>query len=129
MLEYWKKKAVNLVIGILDSLFVFMFAFNIIAQAESSIDRGRQIAHDHFKGNCLACHQMPKDKSAKSKANIAPALIDIKIKYPERNRVFLTGYMILHQSIQIQLCLLMEKIQFYQHKKFLISLIISTLYE
>lgn len=88
MLEYWKKKVVNLVIGILDSLFVFMFAFNNIAQTESSIDRGRQIAHDHFKGNCLACHQMPKDKSAKSKANIAPALIDIKIKYPEKESLF-----------------------------------------
>ena len=88
MLEYWKKKAVNLVIGILDSIFVFMFAFNNIAQAESSIDKGRQIAHDHFKGNCLACHQMPKDKSAKSKANIAPALIDIKIKYPEKESLF-----------------------------------------
>ena len=88
MLEYWKKKVVNLVIGILDSLFVFMFAFNNIAHAESSIDRGRVIAHDHFKGNCLACHQMPKDKSAKSKANIAPALIDIKIKYPEKESLF-----------------------------------------
>lgn len=88
MLEYWKKEVVNLVIGILDSLFVFMFAFNNIAQTESSIDRGRQIAHDHFKGNCLACHQMPKDKSAKSKANIAPALIDIKIKYPEKENLF-----------------------------------------
>ena len=88
MLEYWKKKVVNLVIGILDSLFVFMIAFNNISQAESSIDRGRQIAHDHFKGNCLACHQMPKDKSAKSKANIAPALIDIKIKYPEKESLF-----------------------------------------
>ena len=88
MLEYWKKKVVNLVIGILDSLFVFMFAFTNIAQTESSIDRGRQIAHDHFKGNCLACHQMPKDKRAKSKANIAPALIDIKIKYPEKESLF-----------------------------------------
>jgi len=88
MLKYWKKKVVNLVIGILDSLFVFMFAFTNIAQTESSIDRGRQIAHDHFKGNCLACHQMPKDKRAKSKANIAPALIDIKIKYPEKESLF-----------------------------------------
>jgi len=88
MLKYWKKKVVNLVIGILDSLFVFMFAFTNIAQTESSIDRGRQIAHDHFKGNCLACHQMPEDKRAKSKANIAPALIDIKIKYPEKESLF-----------------------------------------
>ena len=31
---------------------------------------------------------MPKDKSAKSKANIAPALIDIKIKYPEKKSLF-----------------------------------------
>ena len=88
MLEYWKKKVVNLVIGILDSLFVFLFTFNNISQAESSIDRGREIAHDHFKGNCLACHQMPKDKSAKSKANIAPALIDIKLKYPEKESLY-----------------------------------------
>lgn len=88
MLEYWKKKVVNLVIGILDSLLFLFFAFNNISQAESSVDRGRVIAHDHFKGNCLACHQMPKDKSAISKANIAPALIDIKIKYPEQKNLF-----------------------------------------
>ena len=88
MLEYWKKRAVNLVIGILDSLFVFLFACNSFAQADSSIDRGRHLAHDHFKGNCLACHQMPNDINAKSKANIAPTLIDIKIKYPDRNKLF-----------------------------------------
>ena len=88
MLEYWKKRVVNLVIGILDSLFVFLFALNNIALADSSIERGRHIAHDHFKGNCLACHQMPNDKIAKSKANIAPALIDIKKKYPEKNKLF-----------------------------------------
>ena len=52
-----EKKVVNLVIGILDSLFVFLFACNSLAQADSSIDRGRHLAHDHFKGNCLACHK------------------------------------------------------------------------
>ena len=88
MLEYWKKRVVNQVIGILDSLIVFLFALSNISQADSSIERGRQIAHDHFKGNCLACHQMPNDKSAKSKANIAPVLIDIKIKYPDKNKLF-----------------------------------------
>lgn len=88
MLEYWKKKVVNLVIGILDSLFVLLLALNNISQADSSIDRGRYIAHNHFKGNCLACHQMPNDKSAKSKANLAPVLIDIKTKYPEKENLF-----------------------------------------
>ena len=31
---------------------------------------------------------MPNDINAKSKANIAPALIDIKTKYPKRNNLF-----------------------------------------
>ena len=71
---------------------------------------------------------MPNDIIAKSKANIAPALIDIK-KNIQKKISFLIGFMIPHQSIQIQLCLPMEKIQFYQYMRSQISLIIFTLYE
>jgi L-cysteine S-thiosulfotransferase len=47
--------------------------------------RGREIAHDVYKGNCLACHQIPGDPSAVSMANIGPPLIGMKARFPDRS--------------------------------------------
>jgi sulfur-oxidizing protein SoxX len=55
------------------------------ADAEPAhIDRGRQIAHDVYKGNCLACHQIPGDPLAVSLANIAPPLVAMRSRFPDR---------------------------------------------
>jgi L-cysteine S-thiosulfotransferase len=55
------------------------------ADAERSrVDAGRQLAHDFDKGNCLACHSVPTDKSAVTLANIAPPLLMIRERFPDR---------------------------------------------
>jgi sulfur-oxidizing protein SoxX len=55
------------------------------AQAEESrIGRGRELAHDFNKGNCLACHAAPMDKSAVTLADIAPPLVMMTERFPDR---------------------------------------------
>lgn len=54
------------------------------AEARSRVDRGRELAHDFNKGNCLACHSAPRDKTAVTLANIAPPLTMMRDRYPER---------------------------------------------
>jgi len=46
---------------------------------------GRELAHDVYKGNCLACHQIPGDKSAVSLANIGPPLAHMRERFPDRS--------------------------------------------
>src|SRR5215212_4863848 len=45
---------------------------------------GRKIAHDVFRGNCLACHQIPGDRSAVSLADIGPVLSHMRQRFPDR---------------------------------------------
>jgi sulfur-oxidizing protein SoxX len=46
---------------------------------------GRELAHDVYKGNCLACHQIPGDKTAVSLANIGPPLVHMRERFPDRS--------------------------------------------
>jgi L-cysteine S-thiosulfotransferase len=50
----------------------------------AQVEQGRQIAHDVYKGNCLACHQIPGDPLAVSLANIAPPLVAMRSRFPDR---------------------------------------------
>lgn len=45
---------------------------------------GREIVFNKSKGNCLACHAIPSDPKAESPGNIAPPLINVKDRYPDR---------------------------------------------
>jgi sulfur-oxidizing protein SoxX len=57
---------------------------NARAESQSRVDRGRELAHDFNKGNCLACHSAPQDREAVTLANIAPPLMMMRKRYPER---------------------------------------------
>jgi L-cysteine S-thiosulfotransferase len=50
----------------------------------AQIETGRQLAHDFEKGNCLACHSAPTDKRAVTLANIAPPLLMMRERFPDR---------------------------------------------
>ena len=45
---------------------------------------GREIAHDVYKGNCLACHQIPGDPKAVTMANIGPPIVQMRERFPDR---------------------------------------------
>jgi L-cysteine S-thiosulfotransferase len=51
------------------------------------IEKGRWLAHEVAKGNCLACHQMPGDPGANSLANIGPPLLTMAQRFPDRTRL------------------------------------------
>jgi sulfur-oxidizing protein SoxX len=45
---------------------------------------GPALAQETGKGNCLACHSIPKDPSAYTMANIGPPLINMPARFPSR---------------------------------------------
>ena len=52
--------------------------------AEADRARGQRLAHDVYKGNCLACHQIPGDPSAVSRSDIGPPLLHMRERFPDR---------------------------------------------
>jgi sulfur-oxidizing protein SoxX len=55
--------------------------FSIASAAESAADKGKAVAVDRKKGNCLACHAMGDGTLP---GNIGPALVNIKLRFPEK---------------------------------------------
>jgi len=55
-----------------------------VHSADAGKATGQQLAHDVYKGNCLACHQIPGDPSAVSLANIGPPLVHVRARFPDR---------------------------------------------
>lgn len=54
------------------------------AKAPEKPMTGKQIAFSGAKGNCLACHSMPSVSDAIPAGNIAPPLIAMKARFPDR---------------------------------------------
>jgi sulfur-oxidizing protein SoxX len=48
---------------------------------------GQDLAFDNKKGNCLACHSIPGDPKAVTMANIAPPLVTMKARFPDRAKL------------------------------------------
>ncbi len=44
-------------------------------------DKGRELAFDRSRGNCLACHMMA---GGEMPGTVAPPLIAMKVRFPER---------------------------------------------
>jgi L-cysteine S-thiosulfotransferase len=65
---------------------IFGFSLSLIPahEADAAGATGRQLAHDVYKGNCLACHQIPGDPSAVSLADIGPPLLSMRDRFPDR---------------------------------------------
>ena len=51
------------------------------AHAQSGAAEGQELAFDRGKGNCLSCHDI---RGGDLPGTIAPALTDLKSKYPNR---------------------------------------------
>jgi len=68
-------------------LFIAMIGTPILASADNAalINAGKQTAFDRTKGNCLACHQI---EGGESPGNIGPPLMAMKIRYPERQKLY-----------------------------------------
>ncbi|MCU7864503.1 MAG: sulfur oxidation c-type cytochrome SoxX [Candidatus Thiodiazotropha sp. (ex Lucinoma borealis)] len=51
------------------------------AAGDNAVEEGKKISFDRKKGNCLACHNII---GAPSPGNIAPALIAMKSRFPNK---------------------------------------------
>ena len=79
----------KIVIALTSSLAIFSgsFALTSVANAEkklSALEEGKQLAFSRKKGNCLACHMLP---GGKSPGNIAPPLVAMKMRYPDKAKL------------------------------------------
>ena len=66
---------------------VAMFAGTSLAPQVASADaaKGKEIAWDRKKGNCLACHMLP---GGTSPGDIGPPLVAMKARFPEKQKLF-----------------------------------------
>ncbi|MCD6707872.1 MAG: sulfur oxidation c-type cytochrome SoxX [Thiobacillus sp.] len=55
---------------------------------EPKVPSGQELAFDNRKGNCLACHSMPGDPKAVTSTNIAPPLLGMKQRFPDRAKLY-----------------------------------------
>lgn len=55
---------------------------------EAKAPTGQELAFDNRKGNCLACHAIPGDSKAVTSTNIAPPVISMKERFPDRAKLY-----------------------------------------
>jgi len=68
------------------SLAVLLGAFMLSAApsaiaADSVVEKGKAVAYDRKKGNCLACHAMDDGTLP---GNIGPPLISMQLRFPDK---------------------------------------------
>jgi len=57
----------------------------VYAEAQKNIlEEGKKLSFTRAKGNCLACHMIP---GGESPGNIAPPLISMKMRYPDKTKL------------------------------------------
>jgi sulfur-oxidizing protein SoxX len=76
-----RKKLIGLVGAV--TVLAGQFVISPIASAEgdSALDKGKELAFNRKKGNCLACHAI---EGGNSPGNIAPALIAIQSRFSNK---------------------------------------------
>jgi sulfur-oxidizing protein SoxX len=56
----------------------------VVAGDSAMIEKGKKVAFDRTKGNCLTCHQMA---GGVLPGNIGPPLIAMKARYPDKAKL------------------------------------------
>ncbi len=74
--------AVRCLSGLAFLLFAFVLAS--VSAAGDAVEEGKKIAFDRKKGNCLACHYLA---GGVSPGDIAPPLVEIKQRFPDRKQM------------------------------------------
>jgi len=70
-------------IGMIAAVSILMLPLSGQANSlEENIAKGKKLALDGSKGNCLACHLIPGGEMA---GNLGPPLLQMKQRYPKRS--------------------------------------------
>jgi sulfur-oxidizing protein SoxX len=62
----------------------YLSTSNAAEKQMSVVEKGKQVAFDRKKGNCLACHVMDDGTLP---GNIAPPLVSMKLRYPDKSKL------------------------------------------
>jgi sulfur-oxidizing protein SoxX len=62
----------------------YLSTSNAAEKQISVVEKGKQVAFDRKKGNCLACHVMDDGTLP---GNIAPPLVSMKLRYPDKSKL------------------------------------------
>lgn len=54
-------------------------------KAMSAVEKGKKIAENRKKGNCMACHQFA---GAKLAGTIGPPLVAMKARFPDKSKLY-----------------------------------------
>jgi sulfur-oxidizing protein SoxX len=68
----------------LAALLCTLMSFPAAAADSSVIEKGKAVAYDRVKGNCLACHAMDDGTLP---GNIGPPLIAMKARFPDKAKL------------------------------------------
>jgi len=69
-------------LGWLTAVGLLVWAFT--AAASDDIERGRKLAFNPTKGNCLACHLI---ENADSPGDLGPPLVAIRARFPDKHKL------------------------------------------
>ena len=69
------------------SMIGMLITAPVFAADEKKEMTGQDLAFNNKKGNCLACHAIPGDPKAVTLANIAPPLVAMKARFPDKNKL------------------------------------------
>jgi len=61
-----------------------LIAMAPLAVSEDALERGKSLATERGKGNCLACHSI---EDGQLPGNLGPPLLAMKARFPERERL------------------------------------------
>lgn len=64
-----------------------LLATSLFAQEAKKEPTGQDLAFNNRMGNCLACHLVPNDPKAVTIATIAPPLIAMKARFPDKAKL------------------------------------------
>ena len=70
--------------ALLGAMALTSFSAAAAGGASSTIEKGKAVAYDRKKGNCMACHAMD---DATLPGNIGPPLIAMKARFPDKAKL------------------------------------------
>jgi sulfur-oxidizing protein SoxX len=75
-------RKLSVTISAVAMVVVVGFSASVVAGGGTDLEKGKKLAFDKKKGNCLACHMISGGEMA---GNIAPPLIAMKARFPDVN--------------------------------------------
>jgi sulfur-oxidizing protein SoxX len=72
-------RKLSVTVSTIAMVIVVGFSASVVA-GDTDLEKGKKLAFDKKKGNCLACHMMTGGEMA---GNIAPPLIAMKARFPD----------------------------------------------